>query len=327
MSAIITEKFRQHNANQFFESFTETALNKYYLFLGKATPFTSSTTGGSDGIPPIPGDSPQEEFRAWDAMLAAKNITSTDITFALPRRNWSNGTIYDMYQHNYNSDTTSTSGATNLYDSTFFFMTSDYNVYKVLDNNGGAAYNGAEPTDTSNSPVAIGGYVIKYMYTISQSDSSKYLTTDFIPVSTNSTVSAAATDGAIESLKVTAGSGYTDGTYYAAIYGDGTSAGTSSGAIVRITIASGSIVSFGLTAGTDTTIHAAGAGYTFGYVNLGSSFTFSDTALSSSSSIGSGTGGAIEVIISPNGGHGFSAITELGGHYIMSATTLTACRG
>ena len=30
MSAIITEKFRQHNANQFFESFTETALNKYY---------------------------------------------------------------------------------------------------------------------------------------------------------------------------------------------------------------------------------------------------------------------------------------------------------
>ena len=327
MSAIITEKFRQHNANQFFESFTETSLNKYYLFLGKSTPFTSSTTGGSDGIPPIPGDSPQEEFRAWDTMLAAKNIASTDITYALPRRNWSNGTIYDMYQHNYNSDTTSTSGATNLYDSTFFFMTSDYNVYKVLDNNGGAAYNGAEPTDTSNSPVAIGGYVIKYMYTISQSDASKYLTTDFIPVSTNSTVSAAATDGAIESLKVTAGSGYTDGTYYAAIYGDGTSAGTSSGAIVRITIASGSIVSFGLTAGTDTTIHAAGAGYTFGYINLGSSFTFSDTALSSSSSIGSGTGGAIEVIISPNGGHGFSAITELGGHYIMSATTLTAAEG
>ena len=327
MSAIITEKFRQHNANQFFESFTEASLNKYYLFLGKTTPFTGSTTGGSDGIPPIPGDSPQEEFRAWDSMLAAKNITSTDITFALPRRNWSNGTINDMYQHNYNSDTTSTSGSTNLYDSTFFFTTSDYNVYKVLDNNGGVAYNGAEPTDTSNSPISIGGYIIKYMYTISQSDISKFLTTDFIPVSTNSVVSAAATDGAIESLKVTAGSGYDDGTYYAAIYGDGTSAGTSSGAIVRITISGGSIVSFGLTAGTDTTIHAAGAGYTFAYVNLGSSFTFSDAALSSSSSIGSGAGGAIEVIISPNGGHGFNAITELGGHYIMSATTLTAAEG
>ena len=33
MSAIITEKFRQHNANQFNESFTETAGNAYYLFL------------------------------------------------------------------------------------------------------------------------------------------------------------------------------------------------------------------------------------------------------------------------------------------------------
>ena len=132
MSAIITEKFRQHNANQFSESFTETALNKYYLFLGKASPFTSGTTTGSDGIPPIPGDSPNEEFRAWDAMLAAKNVTSTDITFALPRRNWSNGTIYDMYQHNYSATTTATSSATNLYDSTFYFMTSDFRVYCVF---------------------------------------------------------------------------------------------------------------------------------------------------------------------------------------------------
>ena len=48
MSAIITEKFRQHNANQFYESFTEASASTYYLFLGKSTAFTSSTTGGSD---------------------------------------------------------------------------------------------------------------------------------------------------------------------------------------------------------------------------------------------------------------------------------------
>ena len=217
MSAIITEKFRQHNANQFVESFTEAAASTYYLFLGKATAFSSTTTGGTVSSPPTPADSPEDEFRAWDAMLAAKNISSTDITFALPRRNWANGTVYDMYQHNYSATTTATSAATNLYDSTFYFMTSDYRVYKVLDNNAGAAYNGAEPTSTSNSPVAIGGYIIKYMYTITQSEASKFLTTDFMPVSTDSTVSAAATDGAIESLKVTGGSGYTDGTYYAAV--------------------------------------------------------------------------------------------------------------
>ena len=99
MSAIITEKFRQHNANQFNESFTETAGNAYYLFLGKATPFTSGTTSGSDSSPPTPQDGEQDETRAWDSMLAAKKITSSDITFAIPRRNWANGTTYDIIEH------------------------------------------------------------------------------------------------------------------------------------------------------------------------------------------------------------------------------------
>ena len=76
-------------------------------------------------------------------------------------------------------------------------------------------------------------------------------------------------------------------------------------------------------AGTDTTVHAGGANYTFGYVNLGDDFIFSDASLSSSTSLGSGTGGAIDVIISPVGGHGSNAVTELGGHYVMAATTIT----
>jgi len=323
MAAIITEKFRQHNATQFFESFTEASASTYYLFVGKATAYTSGTTGGSDSSPPTPSDSPSDtEFYAWDSMLAAKNVTSSDVTFSIPRRNWVNGTTYDMYDDNISSSNTATSGASNLYDSTFYFMTSDYKVYKVLDNNAGTAYSGAEPTSESTSPFALGGYVLKYMYQVTTSEAAKYITSDFIPVSDDSTVSAAATDGKIESLKVTAGTGYTNGTYYAAVYGDGTSAGTSSGAIVRITVSGGTIQSFGLTAGTDTTIHAGGAGYTFGTVNLASGFTFSDSSLSSASGIG-GTGGSIEVVISPKNGHGNSAVTELGGHFVMTATTLT----
>ena len=327
MSAIITEKFRAHNANNFFESFTESSPNTYYLFIGKATPFTTGTSGGSDSSPSTPADSVSREFYNWDAMIAAKKIPSTDVTYALPRRDWSNGTTYDMYDDDISSSNTATSGATNLFDSSYYFITSDYRVYKVLDNNGGSAYSGSEPTSTSTSPFALGGYVLKYMYALTASEAAKYLTTDYMPVSDDSTVTTAATDGKIESLSVTAGSGYTDGTYYAAVYGDGTSAGTSSGAIVRITVSSGSIASFGLTAGSDTTIHDGGAAYTYGTVNLGSSYTFSDAALSSSSSMGSGTGGAVGIIISPKNGHGHSAITELGGHYVMTATTLTQDEG
>ena len=57
------------------------------------------------------------------------------------------------------------------------------------------------------------------------------------------------------------------------VYGDGTSQGTSSGAIIRITVSSGSIATFGLTTGTDTTIHDGGSGYTFGTVNLDTVFS------------------------------------------------------
>ena len=165
MSAIITEKFRQHNADQFFESFSEASASTYYLFIGKATAFTTATTTGSDSSPPTPADAVGEtEFYAWDSMLAAKKIASTDITYAIPRRNWANSTTYDMYKHNISSSSTATSGASNLYDSTFYFITSAYRVYKVLDNNGGTAYSGAEPTSESTSPFELGGYVLKYMY-------------------------------------------------------------------------------------------------------------------------------------------------------------------
>ena len=58
------------------------------------------------------------------------------------------------------------------------------------------------------------GYKWKYMYTLSASQQSNFLSTDFMAVSTNSTVSSAAVDGAINIVKIkTAGSGGADGTH------------------------------------------------------------------------------------------------------------------
>jgi hypothetical protein len=320
MTAIITQKFRQHNAEQFYESFSEAAKSTYYMLIGKATPFTAGTSGGTDSAPPTPVDDVSSEFYVWDQTIAGKNISSTDVQYVIPRREWVDATTYDMYDDTVSSSNTSTSGATNLYDSTFFFRTSDNRVYMVLDNNAGAAYSGTEPTSESNSPFSSGGYILKYMYTISASDQVKFLTTDFMPVRTNSTVSSAATDGKIESLVVTGGSGYTQGTYYAAVYGDGANQGTASGAIVKIVVDSDGVLNaFGLTDGTDTTIYAGGSGYTYGTVNLAAGYTFSDAALTSASAIG-GSGGSIRVVISPKGGHGANAVDQLGGHYVMLNT-------
>jgi len=326
MAAIITEKFRLHNADQFEESFTESSNNTYYLFIGKNTPYTSGTTGGSDSSPPTPVDGPSEEFFIWDDMIAAKKIATTNVQRVVPRRNWVNGTIYDMYRPDYSASVTTTSGASNLYDSTFYFITSDFRVYKVLDNNAGTAYSGTEPTSTAAAIFTLGGYVLQFMYSLTSVQINNFLTADFIPITTDSTISAAATDGAIDSLIITSGSGYTNGTYYAAVYGDGASQGTSSGAVVRITVSSNIIQDFGFVAGTDTTVHRSGSGYTFGTVNLTSGFTFSNSNLSSASSMG-GSGGAVAVVIGPKGGHGFNAPKELGGHYVMMSTTLTAAEG
>jgi hypothetical protein len=326
MAAIITEKFRIHNANQFYESFSESSADTYYLFLGKSTAYTTGTSGGTDTSPPTPSDDVASEYYYWDDMLAAKKISSSDVTYSIPRRNWVNGTIYDMYKHNISSSSTATSGASSLYDSTFYFMTDTYKIYKILDNNDGSAYSGAAPTSTSTDPFAIGGYVIQYMYTLTTTQVEKFLTTDFMPVATNSTVSAAATDGAIDSVVVTAGSGGTDATYYVPVYGDGSNSGTSSGAILSLVVSGGAIASFGMTAGTDSTVHAAGAGYTFGTINLASGYTFSDSALTTTANMNI-SGATVSVIIAPKGGHGYNAVEELGGHYIMMNATITQSEG
>jgi len=316
MAAIITEHFRQHNAEQFFESFSESAATTYYLFIGKSTPFTAGTTGGDDNSPPVPIDDVTTEHYKWDSMLAAKLISSSDVSYALPRRNWANSTTYDMYEHDISSTNTTTSSATNLYASTYYFMTSDYRVYKVLDNNSGVAYSGSEPTSETSTPFELGGYRLQYMYKITTSEVTKFLTSDFMPVSTDVTVSGDAVNGSLDVVRTVAGSGYTDGTYYSPVDGDGASG------VVKIVVASNAIVKQG-SAGTN--MYTVGTGYTFANVDLSNVYT--DTALTSAGSIGGGSGGSVQPIVSPKGGHGYDAVYELGGHFVMTNVKLEQNEG
>ena len=91
MAAIITEKFRLQNSAQFLESFSETN-ERYYMFIGKATPFTSGTSGGSDTAPPTPVDDVTSENYRWDSMIAANQIASSDVSRVVNRRTFVSGT-------------------------------------------------------------------------------------------------------------------------------------------------------------------------------------------------------------------------------------------
>ena len=317
MPAIITNKFRVHNQEQFVESFSESGANVYYLGIGRPQAFATSTrpdsrteNEGTDAAPLTPVDSIGDEFYHFDDMLAAKRVTSSDVSICIPRRNWATGTVYDYYRHDYGnrvtggtSTQTANSGATSLFDATFYVMSSTFNVYKCLDNNGDAAST-VEPTGTSTSILSTGdGYKWKYMYTLSATQQSNFLSTDFMAVATDSTVSAAATDGAVNIVKIkTAGTGGTNGTHTGiAIRGDGSS-GT-----VSVTVSGGAV--------TAVTVTNAGSGYTYGYIRVSDIVAAGATSLS---------GTELDVIIEPKGGHGFNAIKELGGFFVMMNTNFEA---
>jgi len=315
MPAIITDKFRIHNSEQFSEAFSEASGNTFYLGIGRPQAFATSTRGdartnneGTDTSPVTPADNVNSQHFPFDDMLAAKKITTTDVTFAVPRRNWATGTTYDIYRHDYGDYATGTttaiaanSGASTLHDASFYVLTTARNVYKCLDNDGNTAST-IEPTGTDVTIISTAdGYKWKYMYTLSASQQSNFLSTDFMAVATNSTVSSAAVDGAINICKIkSAGSGGSDGTHTGiAIRGDGSSGE------VSVTVASGAV--------TAVTVTTPGTGYTFGTISNAQIVAAGATGL---------TGAEIDVIIEPKGGHGFNAVEELGGFYVMMNTSL-----
>ena len=315
MPAIITDRFRIHNSEQFSEAFSEASGNTFYLGIGRPQAFATSTRGdartnneGTDTSPVTPADNVNSQHFPFDDMLAAKKITTTDVTFAVPRRNWATGTTYDIYRHDYGDYVTGTttaiaanSGASTLHDASFYVLTTARNVYKCLDNDGNTAST-VEPTGTDVTIISTAdGYKWKYMYTLSASQQSNFLSTDFMAVATNSTVSSAAVDGAINVCKIkSAGSGGSDGTHTNIdIRGDG------SGGKVSVTVASGAV--------TAVTVTTPGTGYTFGTISNAQIVAAGATSLS---------GAEVDVIIEPKGGHGFNAVEELGGFYVMMNTSL-----
>jgi len=278
MPSIVTSKFRVHNAEQFVEAFSESSNSIMYLFIGKPTAFPD------DNAPPTPVNSTANiEYTPWREMYGAKRITTADVTHAVPRHDWTSGTVYDQYDDQ----------DTNLLDDDFYVMTEDYNVYKCLFNNSGASST-SQPTGTSTSEFTTAdGYIWKYMYTVTTAKALKFLTNDYIPVQTLASddgtdqwdVQAAAVDGAIHVVKVTSGGSGYGSAPSVTITGDGT------GATANCTISAGAV--------TAVTITNPGSGYTRATVS------FSTGAA------------AATAIISPKGGHGADAVEELGGKYVM----------
>ena len=185
-----------------------------YLFIGKSAAWSGSYNDGtttysvSDTAQPDPNNTnaPSSDTTAntsyshWKDMIAAKKVASSDVSHVISRNNWTSGRYYSMYDdtvkfslltasqasQNVNSGTADTTAT--LYP--MYVMNSTFKVYKCLYNNknesGRPLPSTVEPTHTTVTAAAPAaqsdGYIWKYMYTISASESLKFVTSSYIPV-------------------------------------------------------------------------------------------------------------------------------------------------
>ena len=315
--ALVTDNFRIYAAESFRDTLQVT--NKVYMFVGRAK------TWGSTDTPPTgePLDSFEYARTSYGDSVAFKRVDISDTALVVPRVDWVDptkttggvGRTYSMYKPDYAPTKTTANGSSRMYDSNFYVMNSDFNVYKCL-------YNGqtpefprgrpslVEPTgtsttiiETSDSP-GVYSYRWKYLYTIDADNILKFVTTEFIPVLSNTLVKSAANSGSVDTVVIeNAGSGYNNGTFTnVPIRGDyNINGGTQ--ALCTVIVVSGSISS--------VTVTQAGSGYSFASIDV-----------SLIPNIGSGQNADLDVVLPPNGGHGFDSVRELGAYRLMFASKL-----
>lgn len=299
MPAVITNRFKVNNAEQFRESLDEPANTVIYFYIGGSVPYDNETS------PPSPGSTTTStEYAPWADMVALKRIYGSDTSHVTKRYNWVSNTVYSEF-----NDAT-----TNIESDVFYVLTDEYNVYKCLFNNTEAGNisnttpSTTKPTGRSTSNfVGADGYVWKYMYSITTSDALKFLTASFMPVkyltaddgSDQWTVQSTATPGAIDVIKVNSvGANYLSAPNVV-IVGDG------SGATANVTMSANTVVAVNI-------------------VNRGSGYTRAAVSIVGGTPTANATATAI---IGPIGGHGSNPLHELGGHFLLMNTRLDGNEG
>jgi hypothetical protein len=304
MAAIITNPFRLENAS----NFKEAVLNEsVYLGIGKSDRW-AATLSGAEVSAPTPVDTLVERNDFWQNSIAFKKVDSAYSTHLIPRYNWTSGTTYVAWDD----------AQDNIFTQQFYTITDEFKVYKLIYKTTTGAST-IKPTHTTVNPVNGGdGYFWKYMYTVTATEVTSFLTNNYMPVKTvvipaGQTIQNLSQDdqtrytyqqdslvnvGKIYRIVVTnGGTGYS-ATPTITITGDG------SGATASATVSGGVI--------TGITVTANGANYNV--VNV---------AITDST----GTLATARAVLSPKNGHGTDPVAELGGFYIGLRILLSGAEG
>ncbi len=142
--------------------------NHYFFFIAK------STSWSNDSSPDSYVDSVKNEYDLSRNIIGYKKIRAEDILFSIRRYDWISGTVYDQY-----------TDSEDLFDKDspkiFYVYTINRNVYKCLDNNGGAQSTKLPDLIIDNPFTLDDGYVWKYLGTVTNENEPDTLTT-FLPI-------------------------------------------------------------------------------------------------------------------------------------------------
>ena len=286
MPAIITDPFKKQLTQKIFDEVSNST-NRYYIGIGRSESWDSSETV------PNPTDTPRTIRNARAGLQSVKS--ATDLSYVVPRYNWSSGNIYQAYDDDFASipDT-----------NPYAVLTEDNLVYLCLQQakstTGAPTTSTIKPSGTSTKPFKTSdGYVWKFLYTLSAARSSAFLSANFLPVekvldtttlgrshtvleAQQFLVQDSAVPGQILNIKLTnGGTGYTS-TPTVTIQGDGVRASATA------TVSGGTVTKIELDSSTDSAI-TMGQGYNFASVDITS---------------GGGSGASALAIIGPDSGLG-----------------------
>ena len=309
MSALVTDQFRILNASNFVGSVNS---NSYFITVGLPNPtivgYGRSNTWNTN--PPAPIDNLSYNKHTGDVTLYGKRVSSSNVRRLARKIEWTPGTKYEMYRHDYSVlNPSPLTNASRLYDANYYVINSDFRVYICIENgSSGDNLKGNnsqdEPRFTDLEPSRAGdsgdGYIWKYLFTVSPSDIIKFDSIEYIPVpndwetTTDSQIVSVRDNGdstinenQIKKIYVEKeGSGYNTTDAELPILGDG------EGGKAVVNVVGGKI--------TSATVSAGGKGYSYGRVDL--------------STINSGATSFAHLIpiIPPSRGHGYNVYEELG---------------
>jgi hypothetical protein len=163
-------------------------------------------------VPVVTDDDYSSNFINNWQLLFGKKITAGDVVPVIRKETWTSNSVYNRYDNTSNT----------LFTNNNFYVVSNpavtgasFHVYKCIDN----ANNGYSTVDpgTIGTPTQVStfqtsdGYKWRYMYSITEYNSERFSSEDYIPVYTNGTLSSTASSySGVEVVMITnTGSGYT----------------------------------------------------------------------------------------------------------------------